>query len=138
MAFGRRKRPSTIRGLAGKRGRDEGLFGGNWRSLKEALREEYSAARKARPDRTGQRLLLDVAPASELEWSDFDHVACGRDHIERVIRGALAPNFPTAHTALECTGSTVGWEMSDNLCNGFGSIEPDGCRPEFKGTQRHA
>ena len=36
------------------------------------------------------RLLLDAVPASELEWSDFDHVARDRDHIERVIGGALA------------------------------------------------
>ena len=35
------------------------------------------------------RLLLDAAPASELEWSDFDHIAEGRDHIERLIQGAL-------------------------------------------------
>ena len=35
------------------------------------------------------RLLLDVAPASELDWSDFDHVARDRDHVERVIAGAL-------------------------------------------------
>ena len=201
VAFGRRKRPSPTRAGARKRGRDEGLSGGDWRSLKEALREEYSAARKARPDRTGQRLrrlaratgltrtdvdllelvlryqaqpviesmiddvfraprrfmtplniqgpalpmllgvsantvqgrlradaplvrsglvtldsdgdlkaldrlsrlaaapagsgtdvhrlLLDAAPASELDWSDFDHVARDRDHVERVIGGAL-------------------------------------------------
>ena len=36
------------------------------------------------------RLLLDAAPASEPAWSDFDHVARDRDHVERVIRGALA------------------------------------------------
>ena len=35
------------------------------------------------------RLLLDAAPGSELEWADFDHVAEGRDHIEQLIRGAL-------------------------------------------------
>ena len=35
------------------------------------------------------RLLLDVAPASELDWSDFDHVARDRDHVEQVITGAL-------------------------------------------------
>ena len=29
------------------------------------------------------------APASELEWSDFDHIAEGRNHIERLIQGAL-------------------------------------------------
>ena len=210
VAFGRRKRPSPIR--AGTRGRDEGLSGGNWRSLKEALREEYSAVRKARPDRTGQRLrrlaratglsrtdidllelvlryqtqpviesmiddvfraprrfmtplnvqgpalpallgvsantvqgrlrtdaplvrsglvsvdsdgdlkaldrlnrlaaapagsgtdvhrlLLDAAPASELDWSDFDHVTRDRDHIERVIRGALQSGAPGVNILL--------------------------------------
>ena len=35
------------------------------------------------------RLLLDAAPGSELGWADFDHIAEGRDHIERLIRGAL-------------------------------------------------
>ena len=212
VAFGGRKRPSLMR--AGKRGRDEGLSGGRWRALGEALREEYSAARKARPDRTGQRLrrlarttglsrtdvdllelvlryqtqpviesmiddvfrssrrftplnvqnpalpallgvsantvqgrlradsplvrsglvcidtdgdlkaldrlnrlaaaapagsesetdvhrlLLDAAPASELDWSDFDHVARDRDHVERVITGALASGAPGVNILL--------------------------------------
>ena len=35
------------------------------------------------------RLLLDVAPESELEWEDFEHISKGRDHIERLITGAL-------------------------------------------------
>ncbi|MCY4528861.1 MAG: ATP-binding protein, partial [Chloroflexi bacterium] len=35
------------------------------------------------------RLLLDAAPPSTLEWSDFDHVAEGRDHIARLLEGAL-------------------------------------------------
>ncbi len=35
------------------------------------------------------RLLLDVAPESELEWEDFEHISKGRDHIERLIAGAL-------------------------------------------------
>ena len=198
MAFGSRKRRSPLR--AGKVGRDEGMSGGKWRALHAALCEEYSVARKARPDRTAQRLrrlaratgltrtdvdlleltlryqtqpviesmiddvfrssrrftplnvqnpalpallgvsantvqgrlrgdaplvrsglvcidsdgdlkaldrlnrlaaapagagtdvhrlLLDAAPASELEWSDFDHVARDRDHVEQVITGAL-------------------------------------------------
>ena len=210
VAFGRRKRPSTSR--AGKRGRDEGMSGGKWRSLQESLREEYSVARKARPDRTAQRLrrlaktmnlsrtdvdllelalryqtqpviesmiddvfrvprrfmttlnvqgsalpallgvstntvharlradaplvrsglvsvdedgdlhpldrlnrlaaapagagtdvhrlLLDAAPASELDWSDFDHVAGDRDHVERVIKGALASGAPGVNILL--------------------------------------
>ena len=34
-------------------------------------------------------LLLGVASASELEWLDFDHVAADRDHVERLLKGAL-------------------------------------------------
>ena len=34
-------------------------------------------------------LLLDPAPPGELAWSDFDHVAEERDHIEEVVKGAL-------------------------------------------------
>ena len=44
------------------------------------------------PARSGvdvQQLLFDKAPATELEWSDFDHVATRRDHVERLIAGAL-------------------------------------------------
>ena len=36
-----------------------------------------------------QQLLFDEAPAAELEWQDFDHVAERRDHVERLIAGAL-------------------------------------------------
>ena len=39
-------------------------------------------------------LLLDAAPASELEWQDFDHVAEDRDYIENVLMGALASGEP--------------------------------------------
>ncbi len=35
------------------------------------------------------RLLLHPVEMSELEWADFDHIADGRDHIERLIQGAL-------------------------------------------------
>ena len=34
-------------------------------------------------------LLLDASPSGELEWSDFDHVADVRDHVEGLVRGAL-------------------------------------------------
>lgn len=34
-------------------------------------------------------LLFDSSPKSELEWSDFDHVADGRDHVESLVSGAL-------------------------------------------------
>ena len=36
-----------------------------------------------------RRLLFDAAPPGELEWSDFDHVAESRDHVERLLKGAL-------------------------------------------------
>ena len=75
VAFGRRKQPpSAMRAVAGKRGgggRDEGMSGGRWRALGEALREEYSAARKARPDRTGQRLRR-LARTTGLSRTDVD------------------------------------------------------------------
>ena len=34
-------------------------------------------------------LLLDVASPSELEWSDFDHIARDRDEVARLLGGAL-------------------------------------------------
>ena len=39
-------------------------------------------------------LLLDAAPPGELEWSDFDHVAEKRDHIEKLVKGALTAGKP--------------------------------------------
>ncbi len=36
-----------------------------------------------------QRLLLDEAGPGELCWPDFDHVAGDRDHLERILGGAL-------------------------------------------------
>ena len=35
------------------------------------------------------RMLLDEASPGELCWSDFDHVADDRNHIERILEGAL-------------------------------------------------
>ena len=35
------------------------------------------------------RLLLGDAASSELRWSDFDHLGGDRDHLERLLRGAL-------------------------------------------------
>ena len=69
IALGSRKRRSPFR--AGRGGRDEGMSGGKWRSLREALREEYSVARKARPDRTAQRLRR-LAKTTGLTRRDVD------------------------------------------------------------------
>ncbi len=51
------------------------------------LRRLATAPGRAEADVNG--LLLDAAPASDLEWSDFDHIAGPRDHIERLVMGAL-------------------------------------------------
>ena len=59
---------------------------GNFNILQRLIRIVHA------PSRSGtnvQQLLFDKSPAAELEWSDFDHVAAGRDHIERLIAGAL-------------------------------------------------
>ena len=40
------------------------------------------------------RLLLDAATPGELEWADFDHVAEERDHIEKLVKGALSTSTP--------------------------------------------
>ena len=69
VAFGRRKRRLPLR--AGKVGRDEGMSGGKWRALQAALCEEYSVARKARPDRTAQRLRR-LAKTTDLTRTDVD------------------------------------------------------------------
>ncbi|MCY4128815.1 MAG: AAA family ATPase, partial [Gammaproteobacteria bacterium] len=37
-----------------------------------------------------QQMLFEKAPPSELEWRDFDHVESGRDHVEKLIVGALS------------------------------------------------
>ncbi len=37
-----------------------------------------------------RHLLLVTATPGELEWEDFDHVAEQRDHIEKVLKGALS------------------------------------------------
>ena len=36
----------------------------------------------------------------ELEWSDFDHIAEGRDHIERLVQGALRISAPGVNIVL--------------------------------------
>ena len=40
-------------------------------------------------DLTPQQLLFDASPAGDLEWSDFEHVARHRDHVESLLKGAL-------------------------------------------------
>ena len=46
------------------------------------------------------RLLLDVAPPAELEWTDFGHVAADRDNVEKLLRGALDNGKPGVNVLL--------------------------------------
>ena len=46
------------------------------------------------------RLLLDVAPPADLEWTDFGHVAADRDHVEKLLRGALDNGRPGVNVLL--------------------------------------
>ena len=58
------------------------------------------------------RLLLDPAAPSELEWSDFDHVARERDHVERLLEGALETSASGVNILLygpPGTGKTEFW-----------------------------
>ena len=59
---------------------------GEFRLLPRLLRLVHAPASSGADVR---QLLFDRAPAAELEWSDFDHAAAGRDHVERLIAGAL-------------------------------------------------
>ncbi len=43
----------------------------------------------ADPANDVRQLLFGTAPAGDLLWSDFDHVAEGRNHVERLVNGAL-------------------------------------------------
>ena len=57
--------------------------------LNSATRLNRLATAPGGADLDVNRLLLDAAPRSDLEWSDFDHLARDRDHIERILTGAL-------------------------------------------------
>ena len=62
------------------------------------LRRLVTASGGGGIDVTG--LLLDVAPPAELEWTDFDHVAHDRDHVEKLLTGALANGTPGVNVLL--------------------------------------
>ncbi len=45
-------------------------------------------------------LLFDAAGASELDWSNFDHVAGDRDHVQTLLKGALERRAPGVNILL--------------------------------------
>ena len=50
------------------------------------------AIEPTRGTRPIHQMLFDKASEAELEWQDFDHVTSARDHIARLISGALTKN----------------------------------------------
>ena len=59
---------------------------GDFKLMQRLLRLAHAPAHKGVDVR---QLLFDKARAPELEWSDFDHVADNRNHVERLVAGAL-------------------------------------------------
>ena len=59
---------------------------GDFSVLPRLLRLSHGGAKGGTDAR---QALFDAAGPGELDWSDFDHVAEHRDHIERLFRGAL-------------------------------------------------
>ena len=65
-------------------------------------------------------LLLPSAPASELEWSDFDHIARDRDHVERLLAGALDAAAPGVNILLHGPPGTGKTELCKVLADRLG------------------
>ena len=66
------------------------------------------------------RLLLPAAPSSELEWSDFDHIARDRDHVERLLAGALDSGAPGVNILLHGPPGTGKTEFCKVLSDRLG------------------
>ena len=66
------------------------------------------------------RLLLPAAPPSELEWSDFDHIAQDRDHVERLLGGALDAGAPGVNILLHGPPGTGKTEFCKVLADRLG------------------
>ena len=82
------------------------------------------------------RLLLDMAPPSDLTWQDFDHVAAHRDHIESLVKGALKKRAPGVNILLYGPPGTGKTEFCKVLAGHIGltlysagEVDEDGDEP---------
>ena len=71
-------------------------------------------------DRDVSSLLFDPALASDLDWTDFDHVAGDRDHVETLLRGALDSGAPGVNILLHGPPGTGKTEFCKVLAERLG------------------
>ena len=81
-------------------------------------------------------LLLDGASPGELGWSDFDHVAGDRDHLERILNGALRTGHKGVNVLVHGPPGTGKTEFCKTLAARLqaplyivGESVADGCNP---------
>ena len=67
------------------------------------------------------RLLLGAPTQSELEWSDFDHLAKDRDHVEGLLKGALRSSASGVNVLLYGPPGTGKTEFCKMLANRLGA-----------------
>lgn len=68
-----------------------------------------------------RRLLLDASKPTELDWSDFDHVADDRDRLEQMLLGALQEGKKGVNILLYGPNGTGKTELSKVLANRLGA-----------------
>ena len=93
-------------------------------------------AYSAETDRDARRLLFDISPPGELEWTDFEHIREQRDHVESLIRGALEANAPGVNVLLYGPPGTGKTQFCRTLASrlnvalyGIGEADDDGDEP---------
>ena len=86
--------------------------------------------------RDARHLLFDISPPGELDWSDFEHIAEHRDHVESLICGALEANAPGVNILVYGPPGTGKTQFCRTLANrlgvtlyGIGEADDDGHEP---------